>query len=333
MDITQLLQRLRSDNTSGATTLLELAVDLLEAFAERLAFQGHRGFRPALEVLTRAVIAAQPSMAPMINLAQQALQACPEGLPSAVASQQLRQALARFRQYARTGTAALCQQVLAVLPPQATILTYSNSGTVIAALQHAHAHERIRRVMLSESRPAYDGRPQALALLQHGIEVEYGIDMALFERVPEAQVVLVGADAVFPHGVVNKLGTHALAQIARLHRRPVFSLCTSSKFLPAAAAPLLRFADHPGHEVWPDAPAGLRIRNQYFDTTPLDLFSGIVSENGVDLPAALRTHLQHRELSPALLQLVQDGGSSWPTGDDHGALTTDGASLEGLDEG
>jgi translation initiation factor 2B subunit (eIF-2B alpha/beta/delta family) len=158
--------------------------------------------------------------------------------------------------------------------------------------------------------------------------VEYSIDMALFERLPEAQVVLVGADAVFPHGVVNKLGTHALARMARLHHTPIFSLCTTSKFLPAVAISLLHLADHPGHEVWPDAPAGLRIRNRYFDTTPLHLFSGIVSEDGIFAPTALRTHLQHQELSPALQRLA----SVRATGDDHGALTTNGVSLEGLEE-
>jgi translation initiation factor 2B subunit (eIF-2B alpha/beta/delta family) len=304
MDINQLLQRLQADNTSGAMRLLELAIDILEGFADQPSFQGHTDFRSALEALTRAIIAAQPSMAPMVNLAQQVLQACPE--EALAAQQRLRQALVTFRHQARRSTEALCRQALAVLPPQATILTYSNSGTVIAALQHAHDHGRVHRVILSESRPTFDGRPQALALHAHGIEVEYGIDMALFEHLPEAQVVLVGADAVFPHGVVNKLGTHALAQTAQLHHIPIFSLCTTSKFLPAAAAPLLHLADHPGDEVWPDAPAGLRIRNRYFDTTPLALFSGIVSENGIYVPAALRTHLQSQELSPALQKLASE---------------------------
>jgi translation initiation factor 2B subunit (eIF-2B alpha/beta/delta family) len=328
MDLAQLLQRLRADKTSGATSLLELAMDILETFADRPSFQGLRDFHQALEALIRALITAQPSMAPMINLAQQVLQACPEGSSPAPAQRQLRQALATLRQHIRLSTAALRQQILAVLPPQAVILTYSNSATVTAALHYAHNHGRVRRVVLSESRPAYDGRPQTLALLQHGITVEYSIDMALFERLTEAQVVLVGADAVFPHGVVNKLGTHTLAHMARLHRTPIFSLCATHKFLPAAAAPLLRFADHPGNEVWSDAPAGLRIRNRYFDTTPLNLFSGIVSEEGIYAPAALRGYLQRWELSPILQRLALDRAS----GDDHRALTPNGAPSERLEE-
>lgn len=304
MMLSERLQQLQADNTSGAMTLLERALDLLEAFAAQPVFQGHEAFHPALEALLQALLAAQPSMAPMLNLAHQALQACPLALSPPTAQQRLRDLLHTLRQHVQHSLTDLCQQALDVIPLQATVLTYSNSGTVVAALQHAHRHGRLRRVILSESRPTFDGRPQALALLQQGIDVQYSIDMALFERLPEAQVVLVGADAVFPHGVVNKLGTQALAHLARLHHVPLLSLCTSSKFLPAAAAPLLYTAEHPTDEVWPNAPSGLDIRNRYFDTTPLALFSGIVSETRLYTPAALRRHLQRQELSAALQRLA-----------------------------
>jgi len=243
-------------------------------------------------------------MAVMINLAQQALQACPDALPLTTVKQQLQQTLAAFRRDLRASTEALCQRALAVLPPQSTVLTYSNSATVIAALRYAYDHGRIRRVLLSESRPAYDGRPQALALLAYGMTVEYSIDMALFERLAEADVVVVGADAVFPEHLVNKLGTHALARLARLQGIPCFSLCAANKFLPMTATALLRIAEHPGQEVWPEAPDGLAISNRYFDTTPLALLSGIVSDQGIYTPEALRLLLQHQELSLALQRLA-----------------------------
>jgi translation initiation factor 2B subunit (eIF-2B alpha/beta/delta family) len=302
--LSRLLQRLQTDNTSGATALLDLAVEILETFAEHSRSAHPDDFTHALEELVGALITAQPSMAVMINLAHHVHQACTGEPPPADARQQLRQAATAFRQQAHQSLTALCQQALRVLPAQATILTYSNSATVIAALRTAHAHGRVRRVILSESRPTYDGRLQATALFEHGIAVEYGIDMALFERLSEAQVVLVGADAVFAHGLVNKLGTHALAQLAGLHGIPVFSLCTSNKYLPAAAGPLFRIAAHDAAEVWPDAPGGLEIRNIYFDTTPLSLFTGIISERQVHTPAALRQELEQQPLAPALFRMA-----------------------------
>jgi translation initiation factor 2B subunit (eIF-2B alpha/beta/delta family) len=267
-------------------------------------------------------------MAVMINLAQQALQACPEELPLATARRQLQQTLAAFRHDLRCSAEALCQQALAVLPPQSTVLTYSNSATVVAALHYAHARGRVRRVLLSESRPAYDGRPHALALLEHGMAVEYSIDMALFERLPEADVVLVGADAVFPDRLINKLGTHALAQLAQLWGVPLYSLCAASKFLPATATALWRIVDHPGEEVWPDAPNNLSISNRYFDATPLTLLSGLVSDQGLYTPETLRLLLQQRELSPLLLRLASGRAPS----NHEGELAPDGTRLKGLEQ-
>jgi hypothetical protein len=109
---------------------------------------------------------------------------------------------------------------------------------------------------------------------------------------------------------------------------PIFSLCTSGKFLPATAAPLVRFVEHPGHEVWPDAPAGVHLHNRYFDLTPLSLFNGIISEDGVSTPTELRMHLERRELAPALLRLA----SGRAPGNDHGTFPTHRAGLECLEE-
>src|SRR5215470_11700295 len=101
MDIAQQLQRLRTDNTSGATTLVELALDILEAFAGQESASEPHDFSAALQDLVGAVLAAQPSMAVMINLAQQALQACPEVLPPTTARRQLQQTLLAFRRDVR----------------------------------------------------------------------------------------------------------------------------------------------------------------------------------------------------------------------------------------
>jgi translation initiation factor 2B subunit (eIF-2B alpha/beta/delta family) len=279
MDVTTLLQRLRTDHTSGATTLANLALEMLAAFVSQEAALEPIAFQRTFEELVGAIVTAQPSMAVLLNLAQQALQACTG--TETTAREQVPACLAAFRHELHTSLQRLCQQALPIFPPQATVLTYSNSATVIAALSCAQAHQGIRRVLLSESRPAYDGRQQAMAVLQQGIQVEYSVDMALFEHIPDVDLVVVGADAVFPHGLINKLGTHALAQLARLHHVPFYSLCATHKFLPQHASALLHIVEHPVDEVWPQPPDELIIHNVYFDFTPLILCSGIVHEAGI----------------------------------------------------
>src|SRR5262249_51964922 len=131
-----------------------------------------------------------------------------------------------------------------------------------------------------------------------------------------------------PDCLINKLGTHVLAQLARLRGVPFYSLSAASKFLPATATALWRIVDHPGEEVWPEAPNGLSISNRYFDATPLTLLSGIVSDQGLYTPEALRLLLQQRELAPLLLRLA----SGWAPSDHQGELASDRTRLEGLEQ-
>jgi translation initiation factor 2B subunit (eIF-2B alpha/beta/delta family) len=93
-------------------------------------------------------------------------------------------------------------------------------------------------------------------------------------------------------------------RLAQLQGIPCFSLCAANKFLPTAASALWRIAEHPGQEVWLEAPDGLTISNHYFDTTPLRLLRGIVSDQGIYTPEALRLLLQQQVLSPALQRLA-----------------------------
>lgn len=308
MTVAEALARLRGDHTSGSTALLALALEALEAFTFPADWHA------ALTALVTELVAAQPSMAVLLNLAQAVLEACPPELPAASARQRLRQTVQAWRQRLQESTARLCRQALAVLPPQATVLTYSNSATVVAALCHAHDQGRLRRVLVGESRPACEGQALALALHAHGIAVDYGTDMALLHWLPRASVVWVGADAVLPHALINKLGTAALARLARHHGVPVFSLCTADKFLPAAAADLLRLPAHAPAEVWPAALAGITVHNPYFEAVPLELLSGVLCEEGLLPPAVLCHTLQQRRLAPALAPLASRGAGRPPPG-------------------
>jgi translation initiation factor 2B subunit (eIF-2B alpha/beta/delta family) len=143
--------------------------------------------------------------------------------------QRVQEALSDFRRALRQSMEALCREALRILPPRATVLTYSNSTTVTAALHHARAAGHLDRVLLSEARPAFDGRPLAISLAKIGVGVDYSTDMALFARLRDADLVLLGADAIFPMYFLNKVGTHALAELARVRNVPCFALCAANK--------------------------------------------------------------------------------------------------------
>lgn len=303
MTTPQGLQRLRADRTSGATTLGESAIDLVEEFIAAQQPQQPQEFSAALQRLVREVLMAQPSMAVMLNLAQCVLEACLDEASFPRMKQRVQQELLEFRRALRQSMEALCRRSIEILPPRATVLTYSNSATVTAVLHHARAEGHLDRVLLSEARPAYDGRPLARSLAEIGVAVDYSTDMGLFAKLPEADVVVLGADAVFPMYFLNKIGTHALAELAQVRNVPCFVLCAANKFLPTAATGFLRISKHSGDEVWPAAAPGVRVHNHYFEQVPLSFLNGVVSDQGVHSPENIRIMLDERPLPPALLRL------------------------------
>jgi translation initiation factor 2B subunit (eIF-2B alpha/beta/delta family) len=283
-----------------------LAIDIVEDFISTCAPQEPRDFSADLERLVSDILSAQPSMAVMLNLAQYVLEAVVDEAPFARMKERVQQQLLEFRLSLRQSVEALCRQAIEILPPRATVLTYSNSTTVTAVLRHARAEGHLDRVILSEARPAFDGRPLALSLAEIGVGIDYSTDMGLFAGLQETDLVFLGADAVFPRHFLNKVGTHALAELARVRNVPCFVLCAANKCLPAAATSLLRISTHSGDEVWSTAAPGVRVHNQYFEEVPLPLLNGIVSEQGIRSPDDLQIMLDKRPLPPALLRLANE---------------------------
>ena len=127
-----------------------------------------------------------------------------------------------------------------------------------------------------------EGSALALELAKQGIPTTLSTDSLVFSLLRQAErpVVVVGADAVTARGVVNKAGTLGLATAARGWEIPLYVLAGSEKFLPSFPVDAHE-QPRPAHEVLAQAPAGLEVINRYFDLTPLDCVTGIVTERGV----------------------------------------------------
>lgn len=88
----------------------------------------------------------------------------------------------------------------------------------------------------------------------------------MLRAIAGAGVMLVGADAITPQTIVNKVGTYACALAAREHGIACYALAGTSKLLP--------------HELG-ELPAA-------FEATPLELFDAVISERGPMRAAAIR---------------------------------------------
>lgn len=180
------------------------------------------------------------------------------------------------RLQADENAAARC--AAACLPPAGRVVTLGYSGTVRGAL--LAARDRLRQVLVCEGRPACEGRWLAGQLAAAGIPVCLLTDAQAFQAVQRSDGVLLGADAVLLDGrVVNKTGSALLALAARYFGKPVWVAAARIKFARDPRAPYDP-EPHAPREVWPDAPSGVEVRNDYFDCIPAELVTCLVDEHG-----------------------------------------------------
>ena len=141
-----------------------------------------------------------------------------------------------------------------------------------------------------------------------GIPVSLVADCAIHRALPGVRLVLVDADAASPRGIFNKTGTSLLALAASELGVRVYALCSSDKFLPPSYNPPKETLKDPRELLERDLPH-VTVANYHFDITPLDYFSGIVTEEGILTPAELRQRLvsERTPAEPALAVPVEQG--------------------------
>ncbi|MGQ0546673.1 MAG: S-methyl-5-thioribose-1-phosphate isomerase [Betaproteobacteria bacterium] len=184
-----------------------------------------------------------------------------------------------------------------LIPEKARIMTHCNAGALATAGYGTalgvvrSAKSKKVSVIASETRPYLQGaRLTAYEMVQEGIPCTLITDsMAghLMSR-GEVDVVVVGADRIAANGdVANKIGTYALAVLAKRHGIPFYVAAPLSTFDPSLAdGSRIPIEERSADEVtgyrgarW--APQGVSVRNPAFDITPAELITGIITERGV----------------------------------------------------
>ncbi|MBI4198982.1 MAG: hypothetical protein HY535_00715, partial [Chloroflexi bacterium] len=215
--------------------------------------------------------------------------------------------LVRFADGIDRGLGLTVRHGAALVRSRSLVQTYSNSTAVRLALWRAMGAGRRFEVVCSESRPMREGVSLARRLAALGIPVHLVVDAALAEWVERADLVLLGADAILPEAVVNKVGTEPLLHAARRAGVPAYVLAESSKWLPDALAEFWRIREEAPEEIARPGVPNLRVHNRYFGTSPLSLVTGLVWEGGVTRPAALRRRISRLPVSKGLVKLLARG--------------------------
>ena len=186
-----------------------------------------------------------------------------------------------------------------LMPRSGSVLTHCNAGALAtcgygtalgvirAAIECGHA----LHVYADETRPFLQGaRLTAWELMHDGIPTTVLCDnmAASLMRQGKIQAVIVGADRIAANGdVANKIGTYAVAVLAKEHGIPFYvaapwstiDLATATgDAIPIEQRAAIEVTHHAGTQL---TPHGVAIENPAFDITPAKYVTAIVTERGV----------------------------------------------------
>lgn len=284
-DLDALVAPLRSDVVSGAATIGRTAAELVRRAAVRLPADSTGELHDAIRRLLLRILDAQPAMAPLVALAREALRSVDPAHDLRSARGAVARAAESFREELERSGHRVGRRVRRHLPRRGTVLTLSSSSSVREAL--LGAGDRQLRVVCLEGRPMSEGRGLARTLVGAGIETVVAVDAAAAHFVDRSELVLLGADSVGDRGVVNKIGSRALAVLADRAGVPVVVAADTTKLLPPGFPQPLD-EDRPADEVW-SAPGGVTVWNRYFEALPTTLVSVVVTEEDDLSPAETDT--------------------------------------------
>lgn len=180
-----------------------------------------------------------------------------------------------------------------------TILTHCNAGalatagygTALGVIRAAHEAGKKIGVIACETRPFLQGaRLTAWELKESGIPVTVITDsMAGYAMCKKGiSSVITGADCICSNGdVANKIGTYALALLAREHHLPFYVAAPFSTVnLSCAGGDGVAIEERNREEVTHMAgqrvvPEGVEVWNPAFDITPARYITALITERGL----------------------------------------------------
>lgn len=200
-----------------------------------------------------------------------------------------------FIQNLKTSDRLISKNANEIFEDDSTVLTHSYSSTVLKTILYAKKIGKTFSVVCTESRPMMEGLKLAKILGKNGIKVKLIVDSAIFSLIKDANLILLGADAITTKGLVNKIGTKGIAITAKHQNTPTFALCSTIKFIPENYTLKLNEQKNP-EEVLINKLTNVTPINYYFDITPLDYLTGVITDKGIINSLDIKNKISHLQL-------------------------------------
>ncbi len=284
-----LISQIRDDQVHGADWLSNAAVSVIATASLKESAKTVDELHETLWSYAIELAGCRPSMAPLVNKLGIMFSRL-DGVDD------IREYRARATEIAgelfeesNNAKLRMVEHLKTVANDPETVFTYSYSSTVKKAIQGLG----VKSVIVTESRPGNEGITMAKELAEEGLNVLTGVDGIVHMYMKAADIVLVGADSVqYDGSFINKVGTKMLGYAARENNIPFYVLCDTMKF---------NVLNYLGQEIELEEMApeeiveptdNLRVRNFYFEVTPPELVTAVITEEGIMEPIDIKRKME-----------------------------------------
>jgi len=163
-----------------------------------------------------------------------------------------------------------------------TVLTHCHSSVAIEIMKAAYKKKKKFRVIVTETRPLYQGERTARELSDAGLHVVYIDDSAPGFFIKDVDMVLMGTDAIRKEGIVNKIGSYMISVLAKENKVPVYFAGELMKL--DRRKKIIIEERNPEEIIDPRKLPGVKVENPAFDTTPWKYVTDIITERGILKP-------------------------------------------------
>jgi translation initiation factor eIF-2B subunit delta len=279
-NIYRMIHELHLDKTSGASELIETALEILKTQLASIK-DAQMDITDVILELSQELLKVRPSMAPIINTIGYFLHDLERYTKKDLLERY--NAFPKQREKMENALLSSFHSFLDTYEGKSlNIMLISYSTTIVKCLKENIISDFSLYIL--EARPLLEGRRTA-EILSSDFETHLITDSAMGKFIKSIDVVLLGIDSVLQDGsIINKIGSHPLACIAAANNKKVYAIGDSYKYnLKSHYGQEIIVESKPIYEVYSKKikKKQFHVHNYYFDITPSKYLNGIISDLGV----------------------------------------------------
>lgn len=301
-EVVKIVEDIGNMRLRGAGLIARSAAEALEITAQKSDAKDVQSIVDELTDAARALLQTRPTAVSLPNAVRFVMHRVNAGAARPSTVEDVRavalQAARSFIENATTAVQRIGEIGARRIRDGDVLMTHCNSAATLSVMRTAWNEGKRIEVLVTETRPRFQGHITARELAKIGIPVTLILDDAVRYFMQDVDKVIVGADAITANGaLVNKIGTSMVALAAHEARVRFFVTAETYKFSPETmVGELVTIEERNASEVIPkkelEEIGSIKVRNPSFDVTPPEFIDLILTERGIIPPSGAFLILQ-----------------------------------------